>query len=130
MTATTITFLNLLHLNPGRVNIFPAIKNLSLLSVVQLCDSEYKAIFDNKQVQIITSLGNMLLKGFRDPTTRLWLAPISTLQPPLHKAYNINLSSKAKDIVEFLHAACYSPSISTRRSNKVLFEFMGILSRH
>ena len=117
MTSHHKTHLNLPNLDPAALEayIFPAMENLSLLSVGQLCDAGCKALFDEDQVHIITKLGTILLTGFRDPTTRLWLTPISTQTTPIPLANIVNFSTKAKDIVAFLHAAFYSPALSTLR---------------
>ena len=73
MTAQIKTHLNLPHLDLAALEayIFPAMENLSLLSVGQLCDAGCKALFDKNQVHIIIKLGTILLTGLRDPTTRL-----------------------------------------------------------
>lgn len=103
---------------------FPELANHSLLSVATLCDNGCEALFTSESVTISLH-GNNILTGTRD-NNGLWTIDI---QPPIEKpTRQLNLlatadtiatanattsTSTTKDIVNFLHATCFSPATST-----------------
>ena len=111
-------------------HVFPHLRN-SLVSIGQICDQDYVALFDKKKMRIYESktirplLNTLLptppvLEGHRDPTDRLWKIascapkplPIATDHPQLaaNSAYH---QKNQQDLVTFLHAAAGSPMPST-----------------
>ena len=90
--------------------LFPALQDTSLISIGQLCDAGCQAIFNATQVQII-HLAKVILEGYRDKTTRgLWYLDL----PSPHTANAaVNQSSKPEDLINFAHAALFSPANST-----------------
>ena len=91
----------------------------NLLSVGQLCDIGCTAMFNRQTVTI--KLGNtIILTGKRDRTTGLWMAPMPNkavvqapnCRPGPVQAYNVVRAPQA-DRISLLHAACFSPVIST-----------------
>ena len=60
-------------------NLLPGISHMSLVSIVNLCDSGYKAIFDEKIVNI-TSKVSSTLTLWRDRQTGIWDLPLHNQQ--------------------------------------------------
>jgi hypothetical protein len=114
--------INLPHLpsSATQAHIFPTLTSGALLSVGTLCDNNCKAVFTKEAVHI-SHHEIPIIDGPRDHTTGLWyvdLAPSTqTKTQPLmatpHMANNAYQTSTLSELVQFLHATCFSPSTST-----------------
>jgi hypothetical protein len=99
-----------------RAHIIPALHNCSLLSIGQLTDAGYIAIFDATRLRVYDSdniykLTDQLcvLSGTRHSPTGMWHidAPVR-----LHLANRVGAPT-VSDLVTFAHATLFSPSLST-----------------
>ena len=111
MQATHATNFHIPALPPNatQAHVFPQMRTAPLLSIGQLCDHGCEAHFDKHQV-VITHQQQPLLQGTRNPTTKLWEINI---QPPTHTANNVYQLTRKKDLVQYMHAACFSPVPTT-----------------
>jgi hypothetical protein len=102
------------HIIPGLTHSIP------LLSIGKLCDAGCKATFNKHEVRILKN-NQELFKGQRDQQTGLWRIPITnptSRSPTPHQtktklcniAYQI---IKIPELIQFLHAAAFSPVPST-----------------
>ena len=91
--------------------VFQDLKSSSLLSLGQLCDDGCKAILDKEKVTV-TKGKNIVLKGVRNPRDGLWDVSL-----PVPDTMQMNIiiekNKSKKELAQYLHACCYSPSIST-----------------
>jgi hypothetical protein len=123
-----------------QAHLFPALSSGALLSIGQLCDQGYQAVFNASTVNIIKN-GKTILQGQRNPTNGMWVIQLPApakdtfpqqapaLQQPIACSATKNtldapapkqalacsaIAHKTKaDLVAFLHAACFSPATST-----------------
>jgi hypothetical protein len=128
MTATHNAELDLRHL-PIHLNsraratsVLPDLQK-SLISLGQLCDNgcDY-VLLDRKYASVIKD-GVTTIIGLRDPSTGMWLVDMEpsrtpTLLPIRHPTYKHQANSayeqKTKvQLIDFLHRACFSPTVST-----------------
>jgi hypothetical protein len=95
-------------------HIFPALTSGPLLSIGQLCDHGCIAIFDRNTVQI-TFNNATVLQGHRNHNTGLWYVDVQSpsIMPPLHQACSVYHTTTLPELIQFLHATCFSPSQST-----------------
>jgi hypothetical protein len=100
-------------------HIIPGLTHSSLISIGKLCDSGCKATFDAKQV-VITRNDKELISGPRDNQTGLWRIPLinhtptNTVPTPMHmECNNAYQTHKIPELIQFLHAAAFSPVTST-----------------
>jgi hypothetical protein len=119
----------MLQMPPASIHshILPALAEHSLLSVGQLCDHGCTATFTAKDVTI-TKNAITLLQGQR-AVDGLWSVPLASTPPaqPHAPEHHINAAIKSSTMakqIQFLHAACFSPTPSTwiRAINKGHFE--------
>jgi hypothetical protein len=94
------------HILPGRVH-------NSLISVGQLCDNGCSVTFTQEQVTVSKNK-KCVMYGSLDPRSRLWRVNLKqrfeTKQVQCNHAYD---NSYQKDLINNLHAACFSPVKST-----------------
>jgi hypothetical protein len=57
-------------------HIIPDLKIASLIGIRPLCKVGCKVIFDNEKCDVVCE-GNIILQGYKDPTTDLWTLPIT-----------------------------------------------------
>jgi hypothetical protein len=88
-----------------RAYTFPDLRQ-SLLSIPQLCNDDCQAIFDKHQV-VIKKENTNILTGKRDYVTGLWTIDLQ------QQSNNIIQISDQSDLVQYLHAACFSPTTAT-----------------
>jgi hypothetical protein len=94
------------HILPGRVH-------NSLISVGQLCDSGCDVTFTQEQVTVLRD-GKCVMYGSRDPRSRLWRVNLKKKFETKHVQCNhAHDNSNQKDLINYLHAACFSPVKST-----------------
>ena len=85
--------------------------NESLLSIGQVCDQGYKAIFTKQDVKIKQG-HNTLIVGKRNLKDGLWDIPFPL--KPLQSANYVVTKDKTKyELARYLHACAFSPSLHT-----------------
>ena len=89
-------------------HVLPQLDPLSLVSIGVLCDHDCIATFDKKSVQIHRH-NKQILHGIRLPNG-LWSLP---LYSPQEQANALFPEQTQRDLIQWLHAAAFSPSIST-----------------
>jgi hypothetical protein len=97
-----------------QAHIFPDLTSGPLLSIGQLCDHGCQATFDKFKVTI--RYGNaMVLRGPRNPTTGLWYVDVTQPTVPTFPAQALSAyqTSTLPELIQFLHATCFSPAQST-----------------
>jgi hypothetical protein len=96
-----------------KAHILPGLVHNSLISVGQLCDSGCDLTFTQEQVTVSRD-GTCVMYGSRDPRSRLWRVDlekkIETKNVQCNHAHD---NSNQKDLINYLHAACFSPVKST-----------------
>ena len=106
-----------------RATVFPALKQQSLLSLGQFCDNGFITILTKTNAYLIKH-DNSIIKdattiGVRNSTNGLW--DVNLTQNPTkianfaqeqvcNSAYHM---TTIKDLIMYLHRACFSPTIST-----------------
>ena len=114
MQANKQTSLEHPQLSPSanKAYIFPALKSANLLSVGQLCDDDCYVIFDKQQV-LVFKHNQIILQGHRNHHNGMWQVPLPLTQQQ-HFAHGIiKKETSVNDLINFLHAAAFSPSKST-----------------
>ena len=91
-----------------QAHIIPKFNPHSLISIGVLCDHDCTAIFDKHNVTI-TRNNYSILHGTRLPNG-LWSPPLHSPQPQANALIPANAQ---EDLVQWLHAAAFSLSIST-----------------
>ena len=114
MISNEQAFVNLPNLPSAakQAHIFPNISK-NLLSLGQLCDTDCEVKLTKNKI-VITRNHQIILQGTRNHLNGMWLLPLTSNQPKAEQEMNNILSRKTKkEIVEFMHAACFSPTIDT-----------------
>jgi len=115
-THTALLNIPSLAIDSRRCHVFPALNATgSLLSIGKLCDSGCTAVYDKTTVTIQRD-GIVILRGHRDPTSRLWMIDInsgSSGSALAAAAMTHGGGDSAAATVAFLHAALGSPATST-----------------
>jgi hypothetical protein len=115
-----------LPLSACRAHVFPSLQSHSLLSIGQLCDHGYKAVFTNDCVTI-TCDDLVLLTGTRSsstnglwtldslgPTTTSSVAPSGPITGSVNAMFHTTLAyNTIANRIDFYHASLFSPSLST-----------------
>jgi hypothetical protein len=96
-----------------QAHILPGLVHNSLILVGQLCNNGYSVTFTQEQVTV-SKKGKCVMYGSRDPKSRLWRVNLKNIfetnQVQCNHAHdNIN----HKDLINYLHAACFIPVKST-----------------
>jgi hypothetical protein len=96
-----------------KAHTLPGFVHNSLISVGQLCDNGCNVTFTQEQVTV-SKKGKCVMYGSRDPRSRLWIVDLKqifeTNQVQCNHAHG---NSNQKDLINYLHAACFSPVKST-----------------
>jgi hypothetical protein len=96
-----------------QVHILPGLVHNSLILVGRLCDNGCSVTFTQEQVTVSKN-GKCVMYGSRDPRLRLWRVNLKqkfeTQQVQCNHAHE---NSNQKDLINYLHAACFSPVKST-----------------
>jgi hypothetical protein len=115
MLSTHEVDLNLPQLRPEArgAHILPGLK-CSLLSIGNICDSDYKVLFDKNKMEI-TDNDTIVLTGPRNPRDGLWYVDVNSKLPsiPNHVANATFGAKTSTELVAFAHAALFSPVLST-----------------
>jgi hypothetical protein len=96
-----------------KAQILPRLMQNSLISVGQLCDNGCSVTFTQEQVTVSKN-GKCVMYGSRDPRLGFWKVDLKqkfeTNQIQCNHAHD---NSNQKDLINYLHAACFSPVKST-----------------
>ena len=84
----------------------------SLLSISRLCDAGCTATYNDSSVTITDSSNNVILRGGRSSTTRLWTLDLPA-SPSIAAVVITEPQGTQADIVSFYHSAMFSPVPST-----------------
>jgi hypothetical protein len=94
-------------------HILPGLVNNSLISVGKLYDNGCSVTFTQEQVTVSKN-GKCVMYGSQDPRSRSWRVNLKhifeTNQIQCNHTHDI---SNQKDLINYLHAACFSPVKST-----------------
>ena len=119
MTSTHEGHLDIPELPPAATltHVVPELSNHSLISVGQLCDAGCTATVNQDTIDISYE-GNVVLTGNRSDTTTLWHLKYNPPQQPNtsflpYYASTVIGTNTIKNIIEFFHAAMFSPANST-----------------
>ena len=123
MQATHSTSLQIPELSPtgSQAYLFPKLKSANLLSIGQFCDDGCNVNFNKHEATVVKN-GKTLLKGIRNNNNGMWETPL-----PIATSHNhapvpftnamangiIKKETTVNDLINFFHAACFSPSTST-----------------
>ena len=114
--------------------LFPKLKSANLLSIGQFCDDGCLVLF-HKDIAIVAKHNKIILHGVRNKNNGMWVTTLPNKKkfPHLLNAQNINIyfsdptstqqqhiangiitkETSINDLINFLHAVCFSPSPST-----------------
>ena len=99
-----------------KTNILPRLHSASLVSLGQLCDDKCDITLNKREIKVFKN-NLQLLTGPRNPFDGLWDIHIPRYIPYKHPLNKLNViiqkSTTKKDLVQFYHAAAYSPAIPT-----------------
>jgi hypothetical protein len=94
-------------------HILPGLVHNSLISVGQLCDKECSVTFTQDQVTVSRN-GKNVMYGSRDPKSCLWRVNLKQkMKPEIVQCNHAHDNNNQKDIINYLHYACFSPVKST-----------------
>jgi hypothetical protein len=92
-----------------QARILPGLVHNSLILVGQLCDNEYSVTFTQDQVTVSRN-GKYVMYGSRDPKSRLWQVNLKQkIKPEIAQCNHAHDNNIQKDLINYLHAACFSP---------------------
>jgi hypothetical protein len=79
----------------------------------KLCDNECSVTFTQDQVAV-SGNGKDVMYGSRDPKSRLWRVNLKQkMKPEIVQCNHAHDNNNQKDLISYLHAACFSPVKST-----------------
>jgi hypothetical protein len=96
-----------------QAHILPGLVHNSLISVGQLCDNGCIVTFTHDQVTV-TKNNKCVMHRSRDPKSRLWRVNLNQ-KLKIHEIQcnHAHDNNNEKDLINYLHAACFSPVKST-----------------
>ena len=108
-----------LHIGDHQPNVFPALGNRNLISIGQICDHGFSAIFTPKYVSLTGP--NTTLTGTRNKYNGLYYIDLQSIEPssnshlPQHYpcSNTVHALSTKSDIMQYLHQSAFSPVVST-----------------
>jgi hypothetical protein len=84
-----------------------------LISVGQLCDNECSVTFTQDQVTVSRNEKNVMY-GSQDPKSGLWRVNLKQkVKPEIVQCNCARDNNNQKDLINYLHAACFIPVKST-----------------
>jgi hypothetical protein len=96
-----------------QAHILPGLVHNSLILVGQLCDNECSVTFTHDQVTVSRN-GKDVMYGSRSPKARLWRVNLKQkMNTKLAQCNHAHDNNNQKDLINYLHAACFSPVKST-----------------
>jgi hypothetical protein len=94
-------------------HVLPGLVHNSLISVGKLCDDGCELTFKKEAVSVMKD-GKCAMLGSCDPHSGLWRAHLKKSKPAIQSACNhAHDTSHQKELINDLHAACFSPVKST-----------------
>jgi hypothetical protein len=94
-------------------HILPGLVHNSLISAGKLCDNECSVTFTEDQVTVSRNGKNVMHRS-QDPKSRLWRVNLKQrIGPEIVKCNHAHEKNNQKDLINYLHAACFSPVKST-----------------
>jgi hypothetical protein len=111
---TSNLLLTALSLHARKAHIFPGLVHNSLLSVGKLCDSGCNITFTKEEVEV-TKDGKYVMLGSLDPHSRQWRVDLKEEAAQVRKSEckHAHYTSNQKELINYLHAACFSAVKST-----------------
>jgi len=107
-TATTALQIHSATTKGNQAHIFQDLASGNILSVGQLCDDDYEVTFTKNKV-LFDKDNDIKFSGQRNPINGMWMAKF-----PIKHQVNVIIPYKPmQDAIKFMHAACFSPCIST-----------------
>jgi hypothetical protein len=102
-----------LPLQARQAHIIPGLVHNSLISLGQLCDNGCIVTFTHDQVTV-TKNQKCVMQGSRDPKSRLWRVNLNQ-KSEIHEIQcnHAHDNNNQKDLINYLHDACFSPVKST-----------------
>ena len=97
-------------------HIVPGLAVASLVGIRPLCKAGCKVAFDDKKCEVIYN-GDVILRGFKDPSTDLWTLPIKTKKMWSENGLPITSNSpttKGDSVHQGVDLAAFSHSVRTR----------------
>jgi hypothetical protein len=96
-----------------KAHILPGLVHNTLISVGQLCDNECSVTFTQDQVMVSKNGKNVMYRS-RDPKSRLWRVNLKQkVESEIVQCNHAHDNNNQKDLINYLHAACFSPGKST-----------------
>ena len=116
-----------------QAHIVPGLTHASLVSTAKFCDTGYTVIFDALECRVLDG-PEIVLKGGRDPTTKLWRLPLCPATKPTTEcaakrvthmpanthtptptscANNVHTIPHLQNRVKYMHQAFFCPPIQT-----------------
>ena len=94
-----------------------------LLSVAQLCNHGYSALFKEHTLVVHNSNKTIILEGVRDPATRMWIVQIQETTPDASCNTIILKHTTKTDLAQFMHGALGFP-VKTTLTRVICSEFL------
>jgi hypothetical protein len=96
-----------------QAHIPPGLVHNSLISVGQLCDNECSVTSTQDQATVSKN-GKDVMYGSRDPKSRLWRVNLKQkIESEIVQCNHAHDNNNKKYLINYLHAACFSPVKST-----------------
>jgi hypothetical protein len=96
-----------------QAHILPGLVHNSLIFVGKLCDNECSVTFTQESVTVSRN-GKDVMYGSRDPKSRLWRVNLKqNMKTKIPQCSHAHDKNNQKDLINYLHAACFSPVKST-----------------
>ena len=97
-----------------KANILPNLKSASLVSLGQLCDDNCDIALNKKSIRVYKN-NKEIMQGPRNYSDGLWDIHIPTQKGITQQSMSVIIqkSKTKRELVNFYHAACFSPSIPT-----------------
>jgi hypothetical protein len=91
-----------------KAHILPGLVHNSLISVGQLCDNGYSVTFTQEQVTVSKNR-KYVMYGSRDSRSRLWRVDLKQrFETKQVQCNHAHANSNQKNLINYLHAACFS----------------------
>ena len=122
-----------LSADANKAHIFPQLQSANLISIGQLCDDNCTVTFTKHNVNV-TKNQQSIITGQRNHENGMWVIPLQSFQSNHSNKQHlsngiIKYDTTKHDIIQFLHAACFSPTKRTFRdaiNNNFLLSWPGL----
>jgi hypothetical protein len=96
-----------------KAHILPGLVHILIIYVGKLCDNGCDVTFKREAVSV-TKDGNCIMLGSQDLRLGLWRVNLKKSKPAIQSAcYHAHDTINQKELIHYLHAACFSPFKST-----------------